>query len=819
MAATLQSLQGTGIENIPRTKEGVYLFGVRHLSAAGAWHLKKYLEKINPDLVLIEGPSDATDMISDISKKNVKPPIAILCYTTEAPVHSIVYPYAVYSPEYQAILWADKNKKTCRFVDLPSGIKSPLYRLQEQEKIYLKTKEQEINSQNPGDLETNENRTNTENEDIEALEKIKARIDYYDFNRRLYDEIAALGNEENYDVYWERYFEHNLEEDSYLKSVALHSAKMRSLTEEWEMQADTLSYSINTLREAHIKRCIKKALDEGTNPEKIVVVTGAYHVQGLINNDPMTDEEFKQLKNVETKMTLMPYSYYKLSSFSGYGAGNHAPYYYELMYRLMEKNNLESLPPLYLSNLSDLLRKKHGYSSTATVIEAVRLAKSLQYMHDGILPTLKDLHDASVATMANGYKERVIESFAMLDVGTRIGSLPEGVSQTPIQDDMNRNLKKLKLEKYKTVVAQDLSLDLRENRKVKSEEAAFIDLNRSTFFHRLKLLSINFAKFIRLNQNSASWAEQWVLCWTPEVEIQIVESVLYGNTIETAAAYILKEKLETSQNAAEVAKLVKTTCECKLFDSIHYAIKKLQALASESENFVEVATAAREISFLIQYGSLRKFDTEYVIPILKQLFLKGSLLLVQSSSCNDEAAKNIADNIAVMHNISQEHYDIINDEIWLNELKVLAKSDYKNPLLCGFAFSLLLERSQVSEEQLSIEVSRHLSLGNTPEAGASWFEGLSRRNRYVLLSRVMLWQQLDLYLNELEDDEFKKALVCLRRAFSNFEPHEKNGICDILSELWGLDPLSVHEMLQDELNEQEEQILDDLNDFDFGDLL
>lgn len=812
MAAALQSLQEPFIKNKFKTKEGVNLFGIRHLSAAGAYHVKKYLDEINPDVVLIEGPEDATDIIYEMTKKGVKPPIAILCYTTEAPIHSVIYPYAIYSPEYQAILWANKNNKNCNFIDLPSGIKSPLYKLQEKERVYLNAKKEESEHIEECGDEDEENKG-------KISSRIKNRIDYYNYNSYLYDEIAKLGGEDNYEIYWERHFEHNLETGSYINGVSMHSSEMRKFTEEWEKEADSLSYSINILRESYMKRCIQKYLDEGVNPEKIVVITGAYHVSGLLNNLPMTDDELDKLQKVSTKRTLMPYSYYKLSTFSGYGAGNHAPYYYEIMHKLMEENNLESLPSIYISKMSNLVRERHGYSSTATVIEAVRLAKSLQFMHGGTLPTLKDLHDASVATIGNGEIGHLLESFAMLDVGTNIGELPDGISQTPIQDDLKINLKNLKLEKYKTVVAQDLSLDLRENIKVKSKEAAFIDLDRSTFLHRLKLLGIDFARQVSKNQDLASWAEQWVLCWTPEVEIQTVESVLYGDTIETAAAYMLKESIEKSKDATEVAKLVKIACECKLFDSIHEAVKKLQDLTSESESFVEVASAAREISFIVQYGSIRKFDTESVIPILKQLFLKSSLLIMQASSCNDDAAKIIADNMAVIHNISQEHYEIVNDDLWLSQLKLLSQSDNKNPLLCGFAFSILLERSKVTDENLTVQISRHLSLGNTPEAGASWFEGLSRRNRYVLLSKVVLWEQIDIYLTELDDEEFKKALVCLRRAFSNFEPHEKNGICDILSETWGMDTLSIQEFLQDELSDQEEQLLDDLNDFDFGDLL
>jgi len=42
------------------------------------------------------------------------------------------------------------------------------------------------------------------------------------------------------------------------------------------------------------------------------------------------------------------------------------------------------------------------------------------------------------------------------------------VSRTSIQDDFYRELKRLKLDKYRSAVAMDIELDLRENIRVQS---------------------------------------------------------------------------------------------------------------------------------------------------------------------------------------------------------------------------------------------------------------------------------------------------------------------------------------------------------------
>src|SRR5215207_8822203 len=100
----------------------VNVFGVRHLSPAGAWHLRRYLDQIKPDVVLVEGLSDATELIPQVTRKGTKPPIAMLAYTDSLPVRTLIYPLAKYSPEFQAMCWADEHDAAVEFIDLPSDV-------------------------------------------------------------------------------------------------------------------------------------------------------------------------------------------------------------------------------------------------------------------------------------------------------------------------------------------------------------------------------------------------------------------------------------------------------------------------------------------------------------------------------------------------------------------------------------------------------------------------------------------------------------------------------------------------------------------------
>ncbi|WP_054958475.1 DUF5682 family protein [Paenibacillus dakarensis] len=777
---------------------GVHIFGVRHLSPAGAKHLLDYLDEIHPTAVLIEGPSDASEEIRHLTHIATKPPVAILAFTEDLPVRTVLWPYAVYSPEFQAMKWAQKHGAYAAFIDLPSSSTVCLQDMRRAKLARTAEEADEAEASEPGIAEP-------DHESLPAEESV-------------YEQIAAIAGESDYDMYWERSYEHNLNPGSYLQSILAFSGEMRELSEKKERLEDTWEYAYNAVRESYMRRQIKEAIQAGHQPDRIVVVCGAYHASALGNlSDSMSDAEMKTLPSRKTKLTLMPYSYYKLSSLSGYGAGNAAPQYFEMMWERMQSGSVSDIPHHYLSMVAGLLREKGTYRSTAEIIEAVRLAESLAALHGGAAPVLRDLRDAAQTLLGRGDLEVVAEELARTDIGTAIGELAEGVSQTPIQDDLNRQLKKLKLEKYKSVVANDLALDLRENRRVASEESAFLDLNRSFLFHRLKLLGIQFVSHRPSGQEQGAWAEHWVLQWTPEIEIQVVESTLLGETIEVAAAYTLHQKLIACATIAEASELIRTAYECGMIHQMEEGRKTMQRLAVDSQDVVQIAAASRELSVLIRYGGIRRMNMEPLVPMLQQLFLRACLFLVDGSRCNDEAAGSMLGALNELNSVAVEHVEQVPEDLWIQQLEQLSERDDLNPRLSGFACAILMERNALSPQQCAEEVSRRLSPGIPADLGAGWFEGLSMRNRYSLMSRLSLWEQLNEYIHSLEDDDFSRALVFLRRAFSTFSASEKTMIAELLGEIWGVNTEQAAEVLTGELKEEETKMIDELNDFDFED--
>jgi hypothetical protein len=749
-----------------------HLFGVRHLSPAASYHLESWLTEIQPTIVLIEGPSDMTGLISDITKLQTKPPIAMMAYTTELPVDSIVYPLAEYSPEYRAMVWAAYHQVQAELIDLPSNIS-----------ICMDRRRSSVKEEGP------------EGEPI-----------------NVYAEIARLSGEYDYETYWERSFEQLTTLSDFKAAMEAFAYQLRDMEEQNDSPAES---SYHHIREAYMRAQIERVIEEGHSPEKVVVITGAYHVPALMA-DTFPSVDISKLPKRETSTTLMPYSNFKLSSQSGYGAGNHAPAYFHMMWNLMQKGQYDRLPASYLSKIVRVLRQNGTYRSTAEVMEGTRLAIALASFR-GSQPTLRDLRDAATVCLGHGDFSVIVDATTRVEIGAEIGELPDGVSQTPIQGDFIRRLKELKLTKYRTNLITELGLDLRENRRVKSQEAAFLDLNRSFFFHQLQVLGIRFAVKSNYQQEDASWAEHWNLRYHPEVEIQLVESTLLGETIELAAAYQLRERLNACQTVGEAARIVYLSYLCGMLEMMEAARETVAMLSVDSADFVENAHAISELTRIIHFGDVRKLETKSLIPLVERLFLRGTLLLLDAASCNDERAKVVMTAIRDMNETALELYDHVNETLWYKTLRELYVRDDRNPLLSGYCCGILLEKNILDSKSLEEEVARRLSPGIPADLGAGWFEGLCMSNKYALLSRAYLWEKMDSYLTTLSEEEFRRSVVFLRRSFSSFSSADRSKVAEILGSLWGLDELQVSEYLNDELSETEENILDELNDFDFGD--
>ena len=137
----------------------------------------------------------------------------------------------------------------------------------------------------------------------------------------------------------------------------------------------------------------------------------------------------------------MPWTYGLLARASGYGAGVDSPAWYDQLFD-------EADDPIarWLSRAAQLLRAEGLDASAAQVVDAARLAMSLAGIRDRPLAGLDELLDATRAVLCHGSDVPLALVRAELVVGHRLGEVPEDTPMVPLQQDVSRLQRRLRLK-------------------------------------------------------------------------------------------------------------------------------------------------------------------------------------------------------------------------------------------------------------------------------------------------------------------------------------------------------------------------------------
>ncbi len=81
----------------------LHLLGIRHHGPGSARAVAAALAELAPDIVLIEGPPEADKLVELAASEEMEPPVALLAYAVDDSTRAAFWPFAVFSPEWQAI--------------------------------------------------------------------------------------------------------------------------------------------------------------------------------------------------------------------------------------------------------------------------------------------------------------------------------------------------------------------------------------------------------------------------------------------------------------------------------------------------------------------------------------------------------------------------------------------------------------------------------------------------------------------------------------------------------------------------------------------
>jgi hypothetical protein len=169
-----------------------------------------------------------------------------------------------------------------------------------------------------------------------------------------------------------------------------------------------------------------------------------------------------------------------------------------------------------------LLRKQDLDASSANVIEAIRLAETLAALRGRPVPGLQELDEATLTVLCFGSAVPMKLIARKLTIGERLGAVPPETPSVPLQQDLARQQKRLRLRPDAN--SKTVDLDLR----------APNDLDKSHLLHRLSILGIDWGVLQPVSGKSGTFHEVWLLQWQPEFEIRLIECGIWGGTIPEA---------------------------------------------------------------------------------------------------------------------------------------------------------------------------------------------------------------------------------------------------------------------------------------------
>ena len=715
----------------------VRIFGIRHHGPGSARRLVEALDDLRPSVVLIEGPVDASDLLPMLADAAMLPPVALLTYATEDPTRAIFWPFATYSPEYQAACWAVRNGATTRFMDLPAGwLLAPAL-----------PKDDEVTSapDEPDQSDKPVSRPETETS-VQALERDPIGV------------LAAAGGYEDGESWWRDVIEENPHPAPVFAAIADAMTALR--------EAASPPQGREAAREAHMRLEIAKAAKEAEGA--VAVVCGAWHAPALQAKAAAAADRalLKGAPKQKIMATWAPWTSPRLAFHSGYGAGVAAPGWCAHLWDTQRGE----IAPRWLARIAAALREEGHLVSTASLIEAERLAVGLAALRGRPAPGFEELREAAIACLCLG-EVLVWQTVSQgLLIGGDVGRIPDSVPLAPLLEDLQREQKRVRLKPE--ALDRELAVDLR------SESGT----DRSTLLHRLNLLGVPWGKLADAGRSRGTFRERWVLRWEPEFAVRLVENLVHGSTIAQAAAGRIRAEFDKASDLKALADLVFSALTARLPDAVETGIAMIEKRAAQTSDCTELLAALPPLANTLRYGDARKTDADQLAALFARILVQGTLALPYAARGLDQAAAGALRGVVLRADGALALADIGGEEraAWRNALHALVEDAQVAPLLAGAAARLLYEAEVLSPDDTETLLGRALSPGRAVADAAGFFEGFFEGSGERLIHDKGLRAAVDHWMQNLEGEHFVEHLPLFRRAFSNLDRMQRRRLLDAL---------------------------------------
>jgi hypothetical protein len=413
-----------------------------------------------------------------------------------------------------------------------------------------------------------------------------------------------------------------------------------------------------------------------------------------------------------------------------------------------------------------LLRERDLDASPASVIETVRMAEALAALRDLPMAGLAELSQAILTVLCHGEPAPLLLIRDKLEIGERLGAVPNEAPAVPLQRDLAAQQRRLRLPA--TGEIKTLDLDLRNA----------TDLARSHLLHRLALLRVPWGTLQQTQgRPTGSFHEEWQVQWQPELEVRLIEANIWGDTIEIAATNAARHRAGEATELPVLTALLDAAILAALSGAVDHLLQRVAHQAAMAADLRHLMDALPPLARVARYGDVRGTRAEHVLPVIDGLverIIAG--LAFACASLDDDAASAMAVSIGHV----QESLTLLDRAEqraeWHDALRVLIHHDGVHGLVRGWSCRLLLETQAMDEAELERLARLALSPATPATQAAAWVEGVLRGSGLVLLHLDSLWVTLDRWLRALDGDTFMAVLPLLRRAFSGFHAPERRSM-------------------------------------------
>jgi len=706
----------------------VEVFGIRHHGPGSARSLIAALTEYQPDAVLIEGPADADPLLRWVLADGMAPPLALLGYAADHPQTAAFWPYAVFSPEWQAMVYALRRNIEVGFCDLPAA--AMLARWPSRRPLEDDREELEGGSD--------------EHPPATPIEQ--------------HDPLALLAHAAGYDDperWWDDLVESRLDSSSPFPMITDAMAELRMIMDQSAGDRDR-----EARREAYMRQKIREAVKRGH--ERVAVVCGAWHAPVLRWPLPPAAADVRTLRGAPRRkitMTWVPWTHQRLAYATGYGAGIASPGWYHHLWTAPDRPIVR-----WLAKVAQALRVRDLPVSSAHVIEAVRLAETLAGLRRRPLAGLAEVTEATRAVLCDGDELAVRYVTDHLVVGQALGSVNRDVPTVPLEADLTRTCRTLRVRREAQVRFHDL--DLRRP----------IDQARSQLFHRLRLLGLRWIVPAESSvQSQGTFRETWQSRWEPEYSVAIVEASVWGTTVESAASARV-DKIIAEGSLVELTETVERCLLADLPGALDRLLATLADKAALDADVVHLTDALPALARAQRYGDVRQTDTRALRKVSEVLVVRICSGLQRAVSSLD------ATNAATM----RRRIDAVNTAIgllsesvrnrWLDTLATMIDRTDVHGLLLGRIIRLLLDAERLSD--VALRLQRALSAGVPAADKAAWVDGFFSDGALLLIHDAELRGLLDDWVCQLDDAQFVDTLPLLRRTFGTFAATERQAIAE-----------------------------------------